>query len=198
MERLQGFQGYVRFPGAVHIEDLSADHARGTGGGGDGRQSLEHPPGGKILYGGGHKPEGVGQQGVARKDGGGFIEGLVAGGAATAQIVIIHRGQIVVDEGVRVDHFQRGGEGHYRFGAQAEQGGGGQAQHRTEALAACEEAVIHGFLESSLHGNGVEAVLKIRLHLRAAFGEDCLDLLGIVRSAHEWVLYVVFSGGKSS
>ena len=67
-----------------------------------------------------------------------------------------------------------------------------------EALAAREEAVIHGFLESSLHGNGVEAVLKIRLHLRAAFGEDRLDLLGIVRSAHEWVLYVVFSGGKSS
>ena len=97
-----------------------------------------------------------------------------------------------------MEHFQRGGEGHHRFGAQAEQGGGGQAQHRTEALAACEEAVIHGFLESSLHGNGVEAVLKIRLHLRAAFGEDCLDLLGIVRSAHEWVLYVVFSGGKSS
>ena len=49
-----------------------------------------------------------------------------------------------------------------------------------------------------MHGNGVEAVLKIRLHLRAAFGEDRLDLLGIVRSAHEWVLYVVFSGGKSS
>ena len=69
---------------------------------------------------------------------------------------------------------------------------------REEALAAREEAVIHGFLESSLHGNGVEAVLKIRLHLRAAFGEDRLDLLGIVRSAHEWVLYVVFSGGKSS
>lgn len=79
------------------------------------------------------------------------------------------------------------------------QGGGGQAQHRTEALAAREEAVIHGFLESSLHGNGVEAVLKIRLHLRAAFGEDRLDLLGIAEGVpHEWVFYVVFSGGKSS
>ena len=103
-----------------------------------------------------------------------------------------------MDEGIRVDHFQRGGEGHHRFGAQAEQGGGGQAQHRAEAFAAREEAVIHGFLESSLHGNGVEAMLKVRLHLRAAFGEDRLDLLGIVRGAHEWILYVVFSDGKSS
>lgn len=195
---MQGFQGYVRFPGAVHIEDLSADHARGTGGGGDGRQSLEHPPGGKILYGGGHKPEGVGQQGVARKDGGGFIEGLVAGGAATAQIVIIHRGQIVVDEGVRVDHFQRGGEGITASALRPNRAAVDRHSTGRRRLAAREEAVIHGFLESSLHGNGVEAVLKIRLHLRAAFGEDRLDLLGIVRSAHEWVLYVVFSGGKSS
>lgn len=111
MERLQGFQGYVRFPGAVHIEDLSADHTGGTGGGETDARASSTPPGGKILHGGGHKPEGVGQQGVARKDGGGFIEGLVAGGAATAQIVIIHRGQIVVDEGVRVDHFSEAAKG---------------------------------------------------------------------------------------
>ena len=150
MERLQGFQGYVRFPGAVHIEDLSADHARGTGGGGDGRQSLEHPPGGKILYGGGHKPEGVGQQGVARKDGGGFIEGLVAGGAATAQIVIIHRGQIVVDEAVGMHHLHGGSKRQGVHGAAAAQLAEGLRQHRAKALSPGKQAVAHGVKQDLL------------------------------------------------
>ena len=50
--------------------------------------------------------EGAGLQGVAGQDGDGFAEGLVAGGLAAAQIVVVQGGQIVVDERVGVEHLQ--------------------------------------------------------------------------------------------
>ena len=51
--------------------------------------------------------EGKRQQAVAGKDGGRLVEGLVHGRLAAAQIVVVHRRQVVMDERIAVDAFER-------------------------------------------------------------------------------------------
>ena len=46
-------------------------------------------------------------QGVSGQDGDGLAESLVAGRTAAPQVVVIERGQIVVDQGIGVEHFER-------------------------------------------------------------------------------------------
>ncbi len=52
--------------------------------------------------------EGTGLQRVAHEDGRRFIEGAMAGGTSTAQIVVVHRRQVVVHQAVDVDQLDRG------------------------------------------------------------------------------------------
>ena len=94
--------------------------------------------------------EGERLQRVAGEDGDGFAEGDVAGGMAAAQVVVIERGQIVVDERIGVEHLQRRAEvgdacgqltvtGHHARGFHAED--------RAQAFAAGEDAVAHGAVD---------------------------------------------------
>ena len=96
-----------------------------------------------------HVAEGVGEQGVARENGRGFVEGLVAGGMPTAQIVVVHGGQIVVNERVGVNHFKSCGKGQQGFGdvfgpVFGAGAGHGQAEHGPQSLASGKQAVAHG------------------------------------------------------
>ncbi len=59
---------------------------------------------------------GLGLERVAGEDGGGFAEGDVAGGLAAAEVVVVERGQVVVDERIGVEHFEGGGELFNAFG----------------------------------------------------------------------------------
>src|SRR3989304_1048482 len=52
-----------------------------------------------------HDPERLGGKGVARQDGRGLAERPVAGGAPSAEIVVVHRRQIIVDQRVGVHIF---------------------------------------------------------------------------------------------
>ena len=82
---------------------------------------------------------------IADEDRGGFVERTMARGSAAAQIVVVHRGQIVVHQAVdvneldcrrrRIEHLERRTE---RFA-------GGIHQYRTHSLAAGQRAVAHGF-----------------------------------------------------
>ena len=193
---MQRGQGHVGPAGAVHVENLAADHPGGSGGGGNGGKRPEHAVRRDARRRRGHEAEGVGEQGVASENGGRLVEGLVAGGPPAPEIVVVHCGEVVVDEGIGVDHLQRGGEGHRRIRRQAEQGGGGQAQHGAKPFPARKQAVVHGFLEPPLHGDAVEAVPEVGFHLRAAFGEDRLDLLGIECRTHR-VSFRLENDGKN-
>ena len=93
-----------------------------------------------------------GLQGIARQDGCAFIEGLVYGGLATTQVVVIHGGQVVVDQRVGVDQLdgRRGGVQGVVF---CSQGAPRQIdQQRAQALAAHQQAVAHGCLQARLDG----------------------------------------------
>ena len=71
----------------------------------------------------------LGEQPVAGEDRHVLAEGHVAGGLAAAQLVVVHRGQVVVDQRVGVDHLDRGGERQHLAG------GRGRAPRRWRARA---------------------------------------------------------------
>ena len=93
---------------------------------------------------------GLGLEGVAGEDGGGFSEDDMAGGLAAAEVVVVERGQIVMDERIGVQHLDRCGEFFDAVGwlrGARDHAGGLDAEHRAEALAAGEDAVAHGAVD---------------------------------------------------
>ena len=56
--------------------------------------------------------EGQRLQGFAGQDRGRLVEGLVHGRAAASQIVVVHGGQIVVDEGIAMQELDGGAGAH--------------------------------------------------------------------------------------
>jgi hypothetical protein len=92
-------------------------------------------------------------QRVSGKYGDGFAEGFVAGGASAAQVVVIERGQIVVDQGICVKHFERGADSLDASGERAgrrcrcDHASRFHAQDRTQAFAPGKHAVAHGLMD---------------------------------------------------
>jgi len=91
------------------IQGLPACHAGGTAGM---RKQLNHAHAhlGRCRNRGvgGENLESQHLQSVADQNSGGLIEGFVAGGPPAAQIIIVHRGQIVVHQRVGMNQFHRG------------------------------------------------------------------------------------------
>ncbi|MNT39296.1 hypothetical protein D3C72_1755270 [compost metagenome] len=116
--------------------------------------------------------EGQALQAVAGEYGAGFVEGLVGGRLAAAQVVVVHRRQIVMHQRVGVDQFDRASRriGLRRFAAQGL--AGGIHQQRAHPLAAVEHAVAHGLVEARQFRPGwfeqafqrrIDAALALRL-----------------------------------
>ncbi len=93
---------------ALEVGDLAADEPVAAGGDCEVFDERGHFVARGFLCAG-EDFEGDGEQGVAGEHGHAFAEDLVRGRPAAAQIVIIHAGQIVVDEGVSVDAFHGAG-----------------------------------------------------------------------------------------
>ena len=117
--------------------------------------------------------EGARLQRVADEDRGGFIEGAMAGGAAAAQVVVVHGRQVVVHQAVDVNELDRGGRGVEHFQRRAERFAGGIHEHRTHAFAARERAVAHRFEQA--RGRGAFDIERAREH--------ALDALLVERNA---------------
>ena len=132
---------------AFEVEHLAADHAvDGADGIGDEADDLRGRVG-RAVEAGQHF-EGAGLQRVAGEDGDGFTEGDVAGGLAAAQVVVVERGQVVVDERVGVKHLDGRAETLDAFGQAARDGDAGlHGEHRPETLAAGKDGVAHGAVD---------------------------------------------------
>ena len=86
-------------------------------------------------------------QGIARKDGGGLVVGPVAGWAAASEVIVIHRRQVIVHQGVGVDQLHRTG-GPIQAVRFCPQGlAGGVHENRTYPLAATQRGVAHGAVQ---------------------------------------------------
>ena len=96
--------------------------------------------------------EGDSQQRVAGEDRGRLVEGLVDGRPPAADIVVIHRRQVVVDEAVGMDAFERRRGRDHSAALGAEQPGRLDQQERPEALAAAEHGIAHRRDEASRPG----------------------------------------------
>ncbi len=92
--------------------------------------------------------EGLGLQGIAGENGGGLVEGAVAGGAAAAQVVIVHGRQIVMHQRVGVDEFHRAGRDIETPRRRADGRAGGVYQERAHTLAATEHRIAHGLVQT--------------------------------------------------
>jgi len=91
---------------AFDIEHLAADHSIDRAYGvGDEADDFDGS-GGRTVKPSQHF-EGAGLQSVAGQDGNGFAKGLVAGGLAAAEIVVVEGGQVVVDERIGMEQSPR-------------------------------------------------------------------------------------------
>ena len=128
-----------------HVLDLAADHRPRSGG----RRQLRHAGEGDLRRRGhrGQEPERERLERIAGEKGDGFAVDLVAGGDAAAQVVVVHAGEIVVDEGVGVEALD-GRRGVLGGGAvRAARPGPHRAEGGTDPLAAREQAVAHRGVE---------------------------------------------------
>ena len=131
----------------------------GADGAGDFLEDVDGGDGGAVEAGDG--VEGEGLKGVTGEDGDGVAEDLVAGGLAAAEVVVVEGGQIVVDEGVGVEHFDGGAEldggGLGLNGAGAVlvcEAPGLVAEDGAKAFAAGEDGVAHGAMDGMRGGLG--------------------------------------------
>ena len=93
----------------LEVERLAAGHAAEPGG----ARQRRAPASSRALRPAsvaspvGEDVEGKRQQAVAGEDGGRLVEGAVHGRLAAAQIVVVHRRQVVMDQRVAVHAFER-------------------------------------------------------------------------------------------
>ncbi len=107
--------------------------------------------------GGGIQPrqhlEGAGLQRVAGQDRYRFSKGYVACGLAAAQVVVIQRRQVVVDEGIGVQHFQGRAQALDPLGQRAGNGHGSlHGENRPQPLAPGKNGVAHGAVDRGRDG----------------------------------------------
>jgi len=116
----------------------------------------------------------------------------VVGRLAAAEVVVVHAGEVIVDEGHGVDHLDGAGSGHRGGGGAAHKLAGGDAENGAHALSAGEEGVAHGLVDPQrlaerngvverlvdgvglVEHVGVEVERRLFLRLnRLLFGEEC-------------------------
>ena len=85
--------------------------------------------------------ESQGQQAVAGKNSGGFVKGAVDRRLTATQIIVVHRRQIVVDQRIAMDAFERCRNAQGRFVVRTEESGAFQDQERANTLAAIQDPV---------------------------------------------------------
>ncbi|ODN72629.1 hypothetical protein A6302_00122 [Methylobrevis pamukkalensis] len=129
------------------IQHLPADHAAKPGRAREAAYQIE-PQGGVGI---GLRPrkeiEGEREQGIAGQNRGRLVEGLVDGGAAAPDVVVVHRRQVVMDQRIAVDAFgRRGGQQEVAgpvVDVAAEQPGGLDGEEGAQPLAPAEHRVAH-------------------------------------------------------
>ena len=86
-----------------------------------------------------------GKQGIASQKCRGLTVGSVAGGAAAAHIIIIHAGQVVVNQGIAMQHLQPRGIARRKGGIAAQHVTGSNTQNGAHSLATAQKAVARRF-----------------------------------------------------
>ena len=91
--------------------------------------------------------KGGGEQRIASQYRRGLPIDLVVGRLSPAQIIVIHAGQVVMDQGIRVDHLHRAGEWQGLCNISPTHPADLQCEEGTDALSAGHQTVLHGVID---------------------------------------------------
>src|SRR5258707_12302388 len=134
------------FPFGLEIGDLTANHfVDGAGGGGDLGSHFYAAFG--IDGSGGDRFECEREERVARENGEGFAELFMASRLAATEVVVIERGQIVVNQRISVDEFDRAGGIHACGNVGRKNASGFETENWADAFASGEDAITHCFVD---------------------------------------------------
>ncbi len=113
---------------------------------------------------------------IPRQDGRRFVEGAMDGRLASPKIVIVHAGQIVVDQRINVDGLDRERDPDRPRPIDLEQVAAGENQHRANAFAAADRGISHRLVKPA------SAIIRYRqqkiegpVYLCADFSERRLE-----------------------
>ena len=102
----------------------------------------------------------MGQEAVTREDSYSFAIDAVVCGATPTEIIVVHAGEIVVNEGVGVNAFD-GASGGNRKGLFSPNGSSsGEAEDRAKAFAPCEKTIAHGAVDEGWIGLGRDELIE--------------------------------------
>ena len=163
----------VALPG--HVQSLTAHHSRGTGGSGQGGYGGDDALRGQLCLG--QLAKGRREQAVTRQNGRGLAVYHMVGGAAPAELVVVHGGQIVVNEGIGVDHLHAAGEGQGILHPAAAHAAGLQGQHRPDPLASGQQGILHGLLHTGIAGVLAEQLRQTVLDQGPVPGQNGFKIL---------------------
>lgn len=96
----------------------------------------------------------MGQKSVTREDSYSFAIDAVVCGAAPTEIIVVHAGEIVVNEGVGVNAFDGASGGNCKGLFSPNGSSGGEAEDRAKAFAPCEKTIAHGAVNEGWIGLG--------------------------------------------
>jgi len=96
-----------------------------------------------------HNLEGQGLQGVAGQDGSSFIERLVGRGPTPAQVVVVHAGQVIMDQTVGMDQFQGASGADHALPIQLHQFAGLQDEEGAQTFAWRKSRIAHRLSEAA-------------------------------------------------
>ena len=95
----------------------------------------------------GEDGEGFCEEGIADEDGHAFAIDFMGGGAAAAEVIIIHAGEVIMNKGVGVHDFDGagGGEGVFNFASAGLRGGEGE--DGAETFTTGKDGVAHALVD---------------------------------------------------
>ena len=161
---------------AVDVDHLTADHAGMAGR--DGETLNQFGPNERIGVDvhRRHKLEGEALQGVAGEYRRRFVIFAMKGWLPAAQIVVVHARQVVMDQRIGMQAFDRRCRAGERGSIDTEESAGLERHEGTKALAAAEGCVAHGTDEPRLKATDRRQIGIERLfHQHLGFGERGVD-----------------------
>ena len=91
--------------------------------------------------------ESFSEKAIARENRDGFAENAVIGGPTAPKIIVVHAGEIVVNEGVGVNAFDGASGGNSDGLVSSHSPSGGEAENGAKPFASCEKTVAHGSVD---------------------------------------------------
>ena len=192
--RIEHGRGADGLPSRLEIDGLPADHARRARGVGNDADDVKLARGEHPFDVDGfacEKREGFGLESVAGEHGDTVAVDDVQGWPSAAQRVVVHRGQVVVDQRVRVDQFDRArrrnceGDDVPRWlggFAALDRVGSCERQRGTQPLPAGKQAIAHGLAHDARAGWRLG---QIAIEGRVDLAPRALQKLGEGLARHE-------------